>query len=391
MYEQLVNDPTMNRLGLKGVSISNGRLEAESIDIDSNNVDAEMEALDRVLAHVSQTRENNSPGDGMLLSALIETYFADRTAVEAWALSTEAENKVAYEQMLGLLGDRPAALVTRQDARRLLQTLQRMKSIKGTKYSVSVINRRMGLMSSLYRWAKRENIVEYNPFEGLRLKPPTRADKQKDKYTTAEISRLFDPARFVADPRRPSRYWLPLLSAYSGCRIGEAAQLTVASVRSLDGVWILEFDDEMRLKTSNAARIVPVHSELFRLGLLEYVQYRKERIKKAKSGDHRLFPELKIDSARAGGAVSNWWNNTHSKQSQVTRSEVSFHSLRHGVQTMFRSAGVPETIAAEIVGHERGGMSYGRYAKPGQLQPLVDAIGTIDYGVVLEKVPSWKK
>ena len=385
---RMIEDPLAKNLTLTGVTIENGRLTADNMELDPDKADAELKLLEQLLQQV-MAKVNQAQAESPLLSKLAEDYCNDRCAVGAWSKDTEHGNKVAFEQIISLIGDRPADQVDRTAARNLLTTLKKMLSSKGQPYSISVINKRLGLMSSLYKWAQRENIVQHNPFEGLQIKETVRADQQRDAYTPDELKRLFDPAWFRADPRRPSRYWVPLICAYSGCRVGEAAQLRIDSILQVDGHWCMRFDDSMRLKTANAVRTVPVHKVLLQLGLLEYVDQRKTEIEFRSSGDHRLFPELRKGAARAGGAVSNWWNNTHHKHAEIMRKEVSFHSLRHGVETRFRAAGVPETIASEIVGHERGGMSYGRYAKPGQLGPLVEAIEVIDYQGALDKITPW--
>lgn len=385
---RMLKDPFARELTITGLTIEDGRLTADNMELDPDKADSELKLLEQLL-HQVMAKVNHTSVESPLLSQLADDYCKDRIAVSAWSKDTEHGNKVAFAQIISLIGDRPADRVDRTAARNLLTTLKKMRSSKGQPYSISVINKRLGLMSSLYKWAQRENLITHNPFEGLQIKATVRADQQRDAYTPDELKRLFNPSEFQADLRRPSRYWLPLICAYSGCRIGEAAQLRTDSIEIIDGHWCIRFDDSMRLKTTNAVRTVPVHDELIQLGLLDYADKRRTAIGASGSSDDRLFPELRKDAARAGGAVSNWWNNTHHKRCGVKRKEVSFHSLRHGVETQFRTAGIAETIASEIVGHERGGMSYGRYAKTGQLEPLVEAIGKIDYESALAGVLPW--
>jgi len=53
-------------------------------------------------------------------------------------------------------------------------------------------------------------------------------------------------------------------------------------------------------------------------------------------------------------------------------------AARHTFQTAMRDAGVPETINAELVGHTPGTtMGYSRYAKPGHLANLQEAINKL--------------
>ena len=61
---------------------------------------------------------------------------------------------------------------------------------------------------------------------------------------------------------------------YSGARPGEIAQLHVADMREQHGVWIMHITAEgeggKRTKTKGSMRVVPVHSELIRLGLIKH-------------------------------------------------------------------------------------------------------------------------
>ena len=62
---------------------------------------------------------------------------------------------------------------------------------------------------------------------------------------------------------------------YSGTRPAEIAQLAVADVREQHGKWIMhvteEGDGDKSVKTAGSMRVVPVHSELIKLGFIDYV------------------------------------------------------------------------------------------------------------------------
>ncbi len=378
-----------NQITFAGLVIEDNALRADRMEIDPSHAEEELLLLDRILDKVSRSSTSQESNE-CLLSKLFEQYAADRVAVNDWSSSTEKEHRTTFAQLLNFLGDKDAGAVDRQDARRLLTSLKQLRSHQGKPYSCAAINKKLGLLSSLYKWAAQEHLVDKNPFQGLQLKDTRRDDQKKGIYSNQELQQLFASEIFVINTRKPSRYWIPLICAYSGCRIGEAAQLRIDSFKIIDDVWCMEFDATMRLKTPNAQRLVPLHDELLRLGLLCFVEQKKAKHRHS-NADTRLFTELRQDSARAGGAISNFWNHTHHKHAAVTRTEVSFHSLRHGFETRLRIAGVPETIAAELVGHERGsGIGYCRYAKPGQIQPLVEAIKAIDYGSLLAEVPVWE-
>jgi integrase len=59
--------------------------------------------------------------------------------------------------------------------------------------------------------------------------------------------------------------------------------------------------------------------------------------------------------------------------------ELVFHSLRKTVTTKLEQAGVPEGVAADIVGHEKQTMTYGLYSGGSSMTQKMDAIIKITY------------
>ena len=64
----------------------------------------------------------------------------------------------------------------------------------------------------------------------------------------------------------------------TGARRTEIAQLKVGDLRQAEGaIWFLDFTNEgedQSLKNLSSARSVPIHAELIRLGLVEFVSAR---------------------------------------------------------------------------------------------------------------------
>ena len=74
---------------------------------------------------------------------------------------------------------------------------------------------------------------------------------------------------------KPERYWVTLLSAYSGARLNEVCQLNVSDIQKTDGIWALNLNadsDDKSIKTEAGNRIIPLHPKLIDLGLLDYVK-----------------------------------------------------------------------------------------------------------------------
>ncbi len=85
--------------------------------------------------------------------------------------------------------------------------------------------------------------------------------------------------------KEPYSLWIPRIMAYTGCRMGEAAQLRKTDVRKEQGVPVFDFNEdteEKHLKTDGSTRLVPIHPRLLDLGILDFVE---------SCADGYLFPE----------------------------------------------------------------------------------------------------
>jgi integrase len=115
---------------------------------------------------------------------------------------------------------------------------------------------------------------------------------------------------------------------------------------------------ENKLKNDSSARLIPVHSELVRLGLLDYV-------KALPKGP--LFPGLTRRESK-GGKIGARVGELFRKKLValgLKREGLCFHSFRHTVAGALDAAGVPQSDAARVLGHAVAGMSYGTYSQAG--------------------------
>jgi integrase len=212
---------------------------------------------------------------------------------------------------------------------------------------------------------KRGRFTGDNPFDDQKVK------KGGDSYvpfTIAELQRLFDALpRDVAPKKHTPETALPWVAAvalYTGMRLEEIAQLTTADVREEGAngatVWVIDVHNggDNKLKNESAARLIPVHSALARLGFLDYVRA-------LNAGP--LFPGLKrreSKGGKVGARVGELFRKTLVRLG-LKREGLVFHSFRHTVAGRLDAAGVPQSDAARILGHAVAGMSYGTYSQAG--------------------------
>jgi integrase len=172
--------------------------------------------------------------------------------------------------------------------------------------------------------------------------------------------------------------WASLISAFTGCRLEEVAQLKATDIKQTDGIWYFEFCHDGNGKTEAATRVVPLHHALIDAGLLRY--------RDALPSGSMLFPGLKDRKSKPGklgpklGDAFNWWR----RQRRIVRPGVNFHSFRHTVGDRLRKAGVPEDDRAALLGHEDERITSRVYGHDGprlhRLQAIVDKINYAGWG-----------
>ena len=261
--------------------------------------------------------------------------FADH--IEAWGEQSDLAPKtlhIAKSKLARWVKAFPTAEdCTREKAQAYIDKLSETLS-PGT------IRNDLGFMRSLWRYLVKQKVVpvEHQPFEKLELPKQKRNGKKRKPFTVEEIRMLID--RSVEGPLHE----LIFLASHTGCRIEELCSLTV---KDTDGALI-----HIRQGKSDAAiRTIPVHPAIKDLVL---------RLRD-NSTDGYLFSGQGTDKFdhRSSGLRSKF---RRLKTRLGFGPEHNFHSIRRFVSTCFHEAGIPEPVAANILGHEIHTLSYGVYA-----------------------------
>jgi len=198
------------------------------------------------------------------------------------------------------------------------------------------------------------------------------------RRTDQELATLFGDAKFEIAPAKHKTStalpWASLISAFTGCRREEVAQLKASDIKQTDGVWYFEFCHDGNGKTEAATRVVPLHHVLIDAGLLRY--------RDALPRESRLFPGLKGRVSKGGklgptlGDAFEWWR----KRLGIERDGVNFHSFRHCVGDRLRKAGVAKDDRGSLLGHADVEMQNKVYGHNGPgLKRLAAVVEAIDY------------
>jgi integrase len=234
-------------------------------------------------------------------------------------------------------------------------------------------------LCALFKLAVKEEWVASNPATDLTVNDPVSPKQKRHPFSSEQLDAIFAGEPWASNERdvdgRPARFWLPILALYTGARLGELAQLATADVGMRSGVQVIEVraGDETRLKTDNAERTIPVHSELVRMGFLKFVEEARNAARP------RLFPqELRNGLGQYGRGVSDWFARLLDRRG-ITDKKLTFHSFRHNFEDALRDAdlhGGP--IGAYLSGRSVGGVA-ASYGDGYSATKLRDAIERVQY------------
>lgn len=242
---------------------------------------------------------------------------------------------------------------------------------------------------SLLRFAHLElEAIAQNPWQGLCIKVPktvTRRPWRDDELRTLFSQPLFQKYELPEGSRGggAAAYWIPLLGLFTGARIGELAQLRTSDITQVDGIPVINITDAgdgQKLKTSASRRSIPIHSELIRLGLLDYVSDVRGRNTPPSGNVHpdSLWPELGTCTERQSNQISSWFSS-YRKKIGLRDLYPDFHCFRHTVRTKMARARIPEQIMDAITGHETGGSTGRKVYQHIQQQDLEAAIKCLSF------------
>ena len=315
------------------------------------------------------------------LGTAIEDFMAEHSP--QWSDQMAARARAFLSVLVEYFGpDRPLGQITRQDATEIKKVVQALPVNRNTKpetkdlkllhaiavtgvrkVSVETVNNHMAMFYRFWDWAERHGHAPQKLFDGMKVSKAKKPAEGRKPYSKQQAKQLYAALTGNASGlvKKDDYKWGALLGLYTGARLREIAQLDVADIRQEGGIWYLDINGDgpnKSLKTPAAKRRVPVHSDLMRLGFLDWVA--------AKPKGQRLFLSFTYNAKEGYGRnLGRWFNTVFLPGLGMKESGLVFHSLRHTMVTRLAQAGVPEPLFQEIVGHERQGVAQQVYFKEG--------------------------
>lgn len=232
------------------------------------------------------------------------------------------------------------------------------------------------------------------PYVGSR----TKAERKQRAIRPDEMRQIFfseSMAKIVRTPTQAHKFWLLAIELYTGARVREICQLNPQHDWGCrDGIWWLRFTDDggalpapdvIKSVKTGKSRTIPMHAELVRIGLPEYL----ERLKHG--GARRLFPQWSSTNGDAGAAPGKWVAyylrsiGLHGVSNEKGNAVRGSHAFRHTLLTYGRKNRVNLRCISGHADESDNPVADG-YEDETVLLPLdvkADRLAKLDYGIEL--------
>lgn len=179
-------------------------------------------------------------------------------------------------------------------------------ALRASKLEPPTIVNKCSYLRGFFDWAKARGY--YPPFSrdenpaagqvvyGMREKRQRRSLGFKP-FSREQVQALYDTKAMEQGLSDAAR-WGAWIGLYTGARVAEVGQLTLADFVEVEGIPCLRICEEAEgqsVKSDISVRTIPIHPKLIKLGLLKRV----ESLRKA--GESRLFPRVKTDGVNGMG------------------------------------------------------------------------------------------
>lgn len=350
-----------------------------------------------------------------------------KTVANEWKADTASNARSTCKLFRGLIGDKPAASISRKDVSAFRRELFRLPSLYDKavdwrdlplsviidlaaakdetakaagqplirRLKLRTVDKHLSNLLEYWKWCTTNGHIQKdleNPFTGfIQPKPKGRkARLERNTWPQAMLETLFgspvwagcknvhrrkEPGPHVF---RDARFWVPLWGFLIGAREDEICSRLVGDIDFIDGIAVLKIRDS---KTFESDRDIPIPETLLRMGFLEYRYW-------GRSSEEPLFPELIPQGigGRRSAAFSGWFTE-YRKGVGCYALLVDFHSFRHNVSTTLQNLpGLNPGWADEITGHDSivRASERARYAKGVYMRHLKQTLDRIETGVNLD-------
>ena len=221
----------------------------------------------------------------------------------------------------------------------------------------------LAAVKAIFQLGLQKYRITSNPVAANSVRVPQKVKERPTGFVEVEAqailrAALVDPASLGkrSDHLKRAIRWVPWICAYTGSRGGEVAQMRREDLIVEYDVPCLRITPEGGSVKSGKYRIVPIHSHLIEVGLLDFI---------ASQPPGPMFVTLdgaKADPLKLAEIISSRAEGTRGKVGEWVRDEVGItdvrvgpnHGWRHRFKTLCRDVGIDQEVRNAIQGHSDG-------------------------------------
>nr|WP_321455053.1 site-specific integrase [uncultured Cohaesibacter sp.] len=328
------------------------------------------------------------------LEELLERFHLERSNV---APGTKKEHAIAVRMLASFIGEgRPVQSITRQDMldykKALIRTpancqqrfpgLTIPQAIKANEarnkpypaLHPNTINKKwLSHTNTILSWAKKNLLIDDNPCDGVKVDTGNGfQEPSRVAFSPEDIRAMFSNSFFANPSQYRSKHWALLIALYTGARSSsEIRRIKLTDIYKEQGIYV--FDLIEATKNAHSKRLVPIHQDLMRLGLLGYV----EKLRRQKK--ERLFWDWEPEDK-----INRWFLRSYKAKVGISDKRKVFHSFRHSMKTELARCGVNRDVSDLITGHKDqsvGGIYISDQATT-MVESMKDGIDRVNFGLL---------
>ncbi len=218
---------------------------------------------------------------------------------------------------------------------------------------VASVNRMLMLLNHWLKWCRNNDYLTVVPTEGLKLSSRAHraSSTKKEAFTEDDMRTILTHPHLTKrkDGRWRETYQCAMLTACTGARAGEVAQLFVEDIRREDGIDYMDINNAhgKYVKNSTSIRKVPLHSAF--LGVTGFMDYVAEMRKQ--KGLVQLYPHI---ASKNSTLMTMFFTRLLKKHCGIVTKTKTQHSFRHWMNQALAKANVNPAIRHRIMGHAQG-------------------------------------
>ena len=236
----------------------------------------------------------------------------------------------ALLDFLGNRADKDVSEITKKDVSGFREALATAGKAPRT------INRYLSQVKMVFKHAHRDGYVLENAAEFVEGVKTPGGDSSRQPFAISELQAILSV---------PDEEWASLIKFgfYTGQRLGDLCRLTWENIDTVRG--------EIRLTAKKTGKRLTIP-------ISEALAAHIEQLPSSDDPKSPIFPRA-FNSVQARGKVATLSHQFSEllASAGLSKSGLSFHSLRHTAVSLFKDAGVPQAAVQELVGHSSAAMS----------------------------------